>query len=329
MDSNVERIALNYMKDSSRVGLSIGIFNNGREFVYNYGEAIKGSNKFPTKNTIYEIGSLTKTFTGLLVAHAIAEKKLNTNEDIRKYLPGNYPNLQYPDGGPIKLGYLIAHTAQFPNSVSKEIDSSFTREDFVNELHKVKLDTFRRFTYGYSNFGYQLLGYILESIYRKPYEELVKQFVTEPLKMPMSKINYTKAKNLYIAKGYDNKHNEMPNTQKLFPAAGSMRSNVVDMLKYMQYQLSEKDAIVKMTHRITYGSIDDEAVGFQWNIGKNWNWNYYIRGNGGTKGFTSFCVMYPDYNIGIILLSNQAGSEALRGLYETQNEIFNVLKASK
>lgn len=334
-DSTVQHAVLNFMKDSSRVGLSVGILDNGNEYIYNYGEVVKGSKKKPTKNTIYEIGSITKTFTALLIAHAINDHKLDINEDIRKYLPGKYPNIQYPGphGGPLKLGYLISHTSQLPFSVPKEDVTVFTREDFLNELHKIKLDTLRPFTYRYSNFGYEILGYILETIYHKPYEELVKQLITDPLKMTMTKVTYSASEKINLCKGYDIHKTEMPRIQnsfpaeKIFPSAGSISSTITDMLKYIKYQMAEKDIIVKMTHRITY--FGEDAIGFQWDIGKTWDWNYYIRGNGGTKGYSSFCVMYPDYNIGIILLSNQAGGDALRKLYETANEIFDVLKSSR
>src|SRR5437588_6073830 len=84
-----------FMNDTSRVGVSVGVYINDKTFIYNYGTTQKGKNIKPTNSTIYEIGSVTKTFTGILLAQAIVDKKVKINDDIRKYLEGDYPNLSY------------------------------------------------------------------------------------------------------------------------------------------------------------------------------------------------------------------------------------------
>ncbi len=70
------------------------------------GKRLQNQERSHGPSSIYEIGSITKTFTGLLVAHAIGEGKMKLDEDIRKYLPGNFPTLQYPSGEPMRVGYL-------------------------------------------------------------------------------------------------------------------------------------------------------------------------------------------------------------------------------
>ena len=98
------------------------------------------------------------------------------------------------------------------------------------------------------------------------------------------------------------------------------------MLQYMKYQLAEPDEMVKLSHRITSGNIDEEAHAFQWAIGKLWNWDYYMRIDGGTKGFRSFCTLYPDYKIGVVILTNQTDEQAGGDLYRLTSTIFNELK---
>ena len=73
---------------------SIAIVYQGKEFIGHYGELEKGKNNCPDNQTIYEIGSLSKTFAGTLAAKAVCEKKLNIEDEIQKYLPENYPNLK-------------------------------------------------------------------------------------------------------------------------------------------------------------------------------------------------------------------------------------------
>jgi hypothetical protein len=82
----IDSIASAYLNDTINSGLSIGIIYNNNTESYHYGEIEKGSAKWPTNETVYEIGSLTKTFTGILLAHAVNDGKLKLDDDIRKYL---------------------------------------------------------------------------------------------------------------------------------------------------------------------------------------------------------------------------------------------------
>jgi len=327
LDSVVDKAARNYMTDSNRVGISIGFVTTDKSYIYNYGETAPGSHILPSSRSIYEIGSLTKTFTGLLVAHAISEGKMNINDDIRKYLPGNFPNLQYPGNIPVKLGYLLAHTAQFPNHFEDSTAGLLMNEEtFLQNIHAIKLDTLKPYNYAYSNAGYQLVGYMLEQLYQLSYDDLVKKYITGPLQMQHTQLNYPTPGEKELLKGYNSGKKAVPPVATAVPGAGSLHSTVPDMLRYLKYQLSENDKAVKWTHKIIYGSIDQDAKGFQWSIGKTWNWDYYIRADGGTMGFRSFCVMYPDLQVGIIILSNQTDNTAGTGLYHITVALFNALK---
>ncbi|HSC38469.1 MAG TPA: serine hydrolase domain-containing protein, partial [Chitinophagaceae bacterium] len=274
-----------------------------------------------------EIGSITKTFTGLLVAHAIMEGKMKITDDIRKYLPGNYPNLQYPNGSPVKLGYLLAHTAQFPYTFDTSPAAAPANEAaFLQNIRAIHLDSLKTIKYSYSNVGYQLLGYMLEQLYHLSYMELVKKYITGPLQMEHTQLNYAEPEAAHLLQGYNPDRKAAPPTASALPGAGNLHSNTPDMLKYIQYQLAENDPVVKLTHRIIYGNIDEDAIGFQWSVGKTRSWDYYIRTDGGTKGFRSFCVLYPDWQAGIILLSNQTDNSAGGGLYGITVAILNGFK---
>lgn len=329
VDSLVAAAANVFMRDSNRVGLSVGIISQKTKFTFHYGQTAPSLGVAPTDSTVYEIGSLTKTFTGLLVAHAIKEGKLTLNDDIRHYLPGSYPNLQYPNGDPVKLGYLLAHTAQFPNSFSESWNKQRTETRLLDELHSIKLDTLRPFSYRYSNAGYQLVGYMLEKLYKTSYENLVKQYIIVPLQMSSTGISFTGSVQRNVVNGHNAAHQVMAYQPTSFPAAGSLKSTLTDMLSYLYYQLAEGDEAVKLTHRVWYGNIDENAHGFQWEIGKKWNWDYYLRGDGGTDGFRSFCVLYPDYKLGIILLTNETDEQVGQQLYTLAETLFRGLKTMK
>lgn len=329
LDSAVHTAALTYMKDSARVGLSIGIILHGKTFTWHYGTGTRGSRQLPTDQNLYEIGSMTKTFTGLLVAHAIAEGRIKLNDDIRKYLPGSFPFFQYPNGDPVKVAYLLAHTGQLPSAFTRDANGILADSSFTRQLAAIRLDTLRPFNYRYSNAGYQVLGRMLEHVYGTNYQQLLERYITKPLGMRATTVTLDQQQLKHLLKGYNAAGLEMPFNHSSFPAAGSIRSTLVDMLKYMGYQLAEKDAAVKMTHRVLYGNIDEGATCFQWTAGKTWNWDFYWRTDGGTAGFRTFYSLYPDYELGIVLLSNQTDDLAGRKLYELTTAILKEVKAGK
>ncbi|WP_343531683.1 serine hydrolase domain-containing protein [Pedobacter sp.] len=326
LDSAVDKLMEKYMKSGKRVAVSVGISYNGRKAIYNYGEIYPGAAILPTEKSNYEIGSITKTFTGLLVAHAINEGKISLNDDVRKFLPANLNSLQYPNGQSVKIAYLLAHTARFPNSFNHTLTGGTQKENFLKFLKETKLDSLKSFKYEYSNVGYQLLGLILERVYQKSYDELIEKYITGPLGMKHTKTIYNANEKPLLLQGYDKEGKEANPTVADLPAAGGLRSTVQDMLKYLDYQSKESDAAVKLTHRIIVGDVDKEAYGFQWAIGKTWNWNLYLRIDGGTNGFRSFCVMYPMDQINIVLLSNQKDETAGLELYKVATGIYTAIK---
>lgn len=327
LDSIVHQAALAYLKDNNRVGFSLGFIANQHKYQYHYGETAPGSGVLPSSRSIYEIGSITKTFTGILVAHAVKGGKMDLKADIRKYLRGNFSNIQYPNGDPVKLIYLLAHVAKFPNSFIDDPTGKPTTEAyFLEQLHQIKLDSLKEFKYEYSNVGYKLMGYMLENIYKMSFDELVQKYIAKPLRMTHTKVSYPILDQPQLLKGFNSTKTEAKSIATAFPAAGALRSTLPDMLSYLNYQMMTKDPVVKFTHKITSGNIDQGAHAIQWAIGKLWNWDYYLQTDGGTYGFRSFCMIYPDDQISFIVLSNQTDDNAGGGLYRITATIYNELK---
>ena len=94
-DSLVHEFAENWVADSTKVGLSVGVFHKGEIRKYHYGTTEPGKENLPTDETIYEIGSITKTLTGGLAAKAVTDGKMELTDDIRKFLKEEYSNLEY------------------------------------------------------------------------------------------------------------------------------------------------------------------------------------------------------------------------------------------
>ncbi len=88
--------------------VSVGVYVNGKTYTLHKGELTVGLNYQPTDETLYEVASLTKTFTGTLLAQAIVENKVGLDDDIRTVLEGDFPNLEY-EGNPITFRHLVTH----------------------------------------------------------------------------------------------------------------------------------------------------------------------------------------------------------------------------
>ncbi|MET0649291.1 MAG: serine hydrolase domain-containing protein [Pyrinomonadaceae bacterium] len=338
----VDRAARKYMSDARAVGLSVGVLKDGRTYTFNYGEVEKGKRQLPTQHTIYEVGSITKTFTGVLLARAVVEGKVKLEDDVRKYLDGEYPDLEF-EGQPVRLVHLINHTSQLPfvlpdrpelfkdpnpyelPKILTEIERKYTREDFYRDLRKVRLDKAPGSKFKYSNAAAQLLGYVLERVYRTTYERLLGTKITNHLKMRETKISLSAAETKRLARGhYENGSVALPGTPQS-QAAGGLRSTVADMLKYVRFHLNERDEVVALSHRPTWGDIKYYASGLNWQMNMTAGGRRRLWQSGGTFGFASHCAVFPELGLGIVLMSNESDHDTQSRLDTLAKEVLEGL----
>ncbi|ANE53378.1 hypothetical protein SY85_08010 [Flavisolibacter tropicus] len=346
IDTIVQKATIPFISDTSKVGLSIGIYKNGEVHYYNYGTTQKGKQSLPTNKTVYEIGSISKTFTGTLLAQAVKDKKVKLDDDIRKYLDGNYPNLEY-QGKPIKLSHLVSHISglpfflpdnpdlfkkpnfdTLPFTISK-IQQNYSKQKFFDDLHTVQLDTIPGYKFHYSNAGAQLLKFILEKVYKMPYDKLLSEYITKPLKMQNTNSLYTKNDATLLVKGYNDKGKLMPYNPQILDAAGGIFSTTSDMLQYLKFHLDENNEVVALSHKVTMGEINDYAIGLNWQEQITSKKQKKIWQSGGTFGFSSYCVIYPESKVGIVLLTNESDPGSQHGLEGIAEEIVAQLNNVK
>src|SRR6187402_1227208 len=108
-DDAVRELARAWLVDYAGVGLSIGIYENGKRHFYNFGTVQIDGNRIPAKDTVYEIGTLTKVFSGQLLARAVVEGRASLNDEVAKYLDEPYTNLENT-GAKIRLVHLADMT---------------------------------------------------------------------------------------------------------------------------------------------------------------------------------------------------------------------------
>ncbi|AKD58776.1 serine hydrolase domain-containing protein [Spirosoma radiotolerans] len=340
VDRLVEKAAQQFMAAPQAVGLSVGIYKDGQTYVYNYGTLQKDRQQLPTSQTLYAIASISMTMTGALLAQAVVEKKVTLGDDIRTYLPSHYPNLSF-DGQPIRLFHLINHRSGLPfllpdrpdafanttlssSAIATALLQNYTQTDFFADLRKVKLDAAPGYTFRYSNVGAQLLGYILERVYKMPFEELVRVKITQPLTMNDTKITLDPADQARMANGYDCNGVQMPNAPNQLQGACALKSTVADMLKFIQWNVAEQDKAAKLSHQPTWGDENRYSAGLNWQM-LNVAGHRVIWQDGNIPGFSSLCVNYPDLDMGIVILSNECDRKTAFRMTTLANQLMQAL----
>jgi len=341
----IDKNAKEFLKDSLINSLSIGLYINNVSLAFNYGELTKGKGDIPSNKTIYEIASVTKTFTGTLAAKAVLERKLTLEDDIRKYLPKPYPNLEYK-GKPIKIKHLLTHTSGIIGDVialdteitqdSNEIDfhkivvaheNKKTKPIFFESLAKIKLTKKPGTSFNYSNAGTNLMGYILEKVYGEPFQKLIMNEVVTKAKMEDTYFNVPKNKRDRLANGYL-LGKPMPETNlanTLWGAEGALKSTTSDMLKYISYQF-RNDKIVKESHKKIYEIDTDYWIGYFWWCIENQNYDLHFRHDGGISRAKNVLAIFPENKIGISIFTNESSISVNQRLNDLMHNIYNELK---
>ncbi|MFT3823792.1 MAG: serine hydrolase domain-containing protein [Chitinophagaceae bacterium] len=332
-----------FMQNPARVGLTIGIIHKGKSYQFYYGSVDRNSKQVPGAQHVFEIGSVSKTFAGTLLAKAILDDKISLDGDVRAFMNEEYPTLVYKEH-PILVRHLVTHMSGLPgflpdqteafrhapDSIPFILSKAFahnSREQFLRDLHGVKLDTIPGENYRYSNPNAQLVAILLENVYGLSYDELVKKFITGPAGM---KHTYTErsSKLFKPVKGYSGSGKEMPYVPAAFAGAGGIYSTPEDMLRYLQFQLDSTNVIARKARQLVWGDTKKYAMGLFWRMTPAKNGETKTWHTGGTFGFSSYCVLYPDSQTGIILLSNEMDKDSQGKLIEMADRIFEGLVSS-
>jgi D-alanyl-D-alanine-carboxypeptidase/D-alanyl-D-alanine-endopeptidase len=314
LDTMVDHAAADFVKDGPWIGLSVAVVQDNKVRIHSYGTT-------RTDQTLYEIGSISKTFASLLLARAVEEKKVKLDDDIRLYLKGDYPNLQY-NGNPIRLLHMVNLTSSLPNNLPDwsglvgkvnpdslpfeivKLNQHYTQDDFFRDLHNVKLDTVPGLVPRHSNTAGALLALLLENIYHKPYDQLLSELLTGTLNMKHTYLNLPLDKAGLLAKCYNDKGMPQPYIVANQSAAWSVKSTIGDMANYMAYQLDESNAAVKLTHQAAWGDPANFALGFNWFLG-SFEGQRIVHNDGTTFGFTTYCLLYPDLHFAVVMMTNE------------------------
>ncbi len=330
MDRVFQRLGTQFVADGRADGVSIAVVKNGQPHFYNFGTTTRGKDSPPTENSVYEIGSVSKVFNALILAHAVIEGKIHLQDDIRRYLPGDYPNLQW-EGTPVRIVDLVTTTSALPDNLpnpfpdgvdpdkapflATEAMSRITPEQVYAELKTARLSRRPGTETQHSNLAPVLMGRILEKVYDEPYQSLVARYIEKPFGMQSG---FGKGRQALEVDGYNKRHVAMPRMyEDAFLMAGGLRYSTRDMAKFLTAELAATDPAIRLTQQTAWGDPEKtSAMGLNWVLSRTVDNKPRLRMSGSTFGCASYIEMYPALGYGIVLLANRPG--------EAQNELQNL-----
>ena len=343
----VENIGDSLLLNGDLSSVSLGVYSKKEKFTKHFGELDKNRGNKPTDSTIYEIGSVGKTFTGMLAAKAVLENKINIEDDVRKYLDGKFPNLEY-EGFPIRIKHLLTHTSGFVSNFPDELNlllqdfgtndsipilgteilKKYDAHKFFDLLNKIRLDTIPGHIFSYSNENAELMGFILEKVYNQPFEELLYQNIFSVYDMNSSSLSVKGESIRNFANGYSNSDMQsVPHwVNKRWGASGNVKSSIQDLIRFLDCQLDTTNRAVKKSHEPLFSVNKDMSVCYFWFRVDDDDMGRYYYHHGGVWGMQNYLIFFPEYDLGISILTNRSNQETGNLLWSAVNQLFHRLK---
>jgi D-alanyl-D-alanine-carboxypeptidase/D-alanyl-D-alanine-endopeptidase len=304
----------------------VGIIDaNGRQ-IFAEGKLSDKDPVLPDGNTIYEIGSITKVFTSLLLVDMSLKHQLELSDPISKYLPKTVKT-PVRNGKEISLLSLSTNMSGLPRNASnidpKDLDNPFadyTAKQLYEFISNVALSRDIDSKWQYSNIGYSLLGDILAIVGHKDFETLVNEDICAPLNMKNTFFSPPPKLKNKIAQGYS--ECGQPASAWDFPLAGGggLRSNVNDMLSFAAANLGFIETGLLPAMELTHmpQARKEGNTGYYTTMG--WTlWDddgrQLVFKDGGTGGYRTFLGIDKKNKFGVVVLSNSNNSVTDIGLH--------------
>jgi|SRR5579871_551644 len=310
--AEIDRFVQPVLDHGIAIGLCIGLVHKEKTRVFGYGRLSAAQADAPDADTLYEIGSITKAFTGILLADKVLRKQMSLDDPVSRYLPAAVKMPQFEDT-PITLLDLATHRSGLPrmpdNFQPRDPENpyvDYTYHKLYAFLSGHQLARKPGEKYEYSNLGMGLMGAVLARHSGCSYESLLKRRILDPLGMQSTLIRFTPEARAHLAPGHDVDGNPVANWDLgALQGGGAIRSTVRDMLRFLQANLRQWKTplypallLAQKSQNITQEGGD--LVGLGWHIQPEGNvWH-----NGGTAGYRTMCAFNPEKGNGVVVLCN-------------------------
>ena len=298
--------------EKGATGMAVGIVDHGRRRVITYGHLGDGDSRSVDGNTLFEIGSVTKVFTALLLAGMAHRHELDFNDPVDRYLPTGFRTPQR-NGRSITLADLATHTAGLPSFPPVE-------GNVFDAIGRYSVDALRSWLAGftltrdpgaqweYSNVGYTLLGLALANKAGVDFDILLRRRIIEPLELRSTVLDASGEIVRRLAVGHDRKLNPLPPfASGIFAPAGSLRSTITDVLSFVtavmpnsRSQIAPAAQLLLSIRRSSTAVGGDQALGWEVVSGPS----PFLSKDGVTPGQTASVVLDPMAQTGVVVLSN-------------------------
>jgi D-alanyl-D-alanine-carboxypeptidase/D-alanyl-D-alanine-endopeptidase len=320
-DDRIEALIAERLAPRAGQGLVVGVLEPVGRRVLAGGPA--GGAAFDG-DTLFEIGSISKVFTALILADMVNKGEVSLDDPAEKFLP---PGATMPERGrKITLADLASHTSSLPRlpddmpfADPEDPYADYTEAMLLEFLAGHALTRAVGERWDYSNLGVGLLGYLLGRAVGSDYETLLRERITGPLGMADTAVSLTADQQARFAPALDMYlRPAKPWRLPAFAGAGAIRSTADDMLKFAAAALDPASPIgpamktALSVRRDIPGSTAEQALG--WVVAHHEPGREVLMHNGGTGGFRSGLVIEPSKRTAVVALANSAAEPAATDL---------------
>ncbi len=324
----IDNLVKPFLKDKPYMALVVGVTRPAGHQILGYGKVtLDGKQCVPDGETIFEIGSITKIFTGTLLADLVLSGMVHLDDPVQKHLPDGL-TVPRRDDRAISLLHLATHTSSLPVQppliglialTRKKLANPYAaygEADLKHTLETVQLTRPIGSRFEYSNLGVGLLGHALSHAAKtKSYEELLMQRLAKPLALADTRIQLSAEQNKRLAPGYDKKGEPTSSwTFARLEACGGLRSTAHDLLLFTDAALGRRKTPLAEAFRMAQQPWREirrqgESVGLCWfHQERPGGKEDLLWHNGGTGGYRSFLALMREKDVGVVLLSNSPHS---------------------
>jgi CubicO group peptidase (beta-lactamase class C family) len=312
--------------EKQTIGIAAAVVTHGGQRIMCHGHQGLGNDQPVSGQTLFEIGSITKIYTAILLAGLARDGVLAIDDPAAKHLPADFI-LPERDGRPITLADLATHTAGLPRfppvgrpigefasldeflKAQHEAIKTYTLDDLKTWLRDFKLPRTPGSGWEYSNLGYTLLGLALSHRTDFSYEDLLKRRILDPLGLSGTRLGPPATPIAHLAEGHDAKLNPVPPWDGgIFAPAGSLLSTVGDLAQFIRALMPGSGSALEPSARMLLETCrpapeagGQQALGWEVLPAKEGD---YISKDGVTPGQCASAVLDPAARTGVVVLSN-------------------------